>query len=390
MRNSSGTIGWRWAIVGQLAIGILLVGACKGDDPEAEAVGAVQGPKVDSIVVMDSSSVRLAGIELVEVAPVLTNRLVANGTIAFDEDQAAIVAPRTEGRIVRVMADLGTAVKAGQVLAVLESPDVAATRADLASAEARLEVARRNHEREQALFRDKISSERETLEAEGAYRVALADFNGASSRLASLGADRGEGATYSILSPLGGVVVERSARPGELAGPANNLFTVADLSRVWITTDIYETDLPRVRRGALATVEPTGLVGRRFSGRVTYAGGVIDPTSRTFKVRVEVANNGFDLRPGMYGTVAIETPAGPADDLEVPEIAVQDLNDKQVVFVATGEPGRFIVREVVVGTGASEGRVAIRSGLVAGERVVGNGAFQLKAEILKASFAEEE
>jgi multidrug efflux pump subunit AcrA (membrane-fusion protein) len=119
---------------------------------------------------------------------------------------------------------------------------------------------------------------------------------------------------------------------------------------------------------------------------------VVDPQSRTFKVRVEVENEALRLRPGMFATVRIDAPPAPgaASRPVVPETAVQELNGKQVVFVATASPGRYAVRPVTLGPTAGEGRVTVASGLRAGERIVGTGAFQLKAELTKASFGEEE
>jgi cobalt-zinc-cadmium efflux system membrane fusion protein len=366
--------------------------ACGGREEPAEAAPATTTATAaapDSVVALDSAAVRLAGIELVPVTTAGGDYLSANGTIAFDEDRAATVAPRTEGRVVRVLADLGESVRQGQTLALIESADVGQTRGEIASAQARMDVAKKNYEREKRLFEEKISSEKEMLEAEGEYRVALADYNSALARLRSVGAGAGQGATYALVAPVGGVVVERSARPGEVVGPEKNLFTVADLTHLWITTDVYESDLARVRKGAQATVTPRALGSASFPGKVTYAGGVVDPESRTFKVRVEVENESGRLRPGMYATVQIRTAAGGSGQIVVPEIAVQEVNGAQVVFVAGSQPGRFTVRPVTVGSPAGEGRLAIMQGLRAGERVVGKGAFQLKAELTKASFGEE-
>src|SRR6185437_3593423 len=137
-----------------------------------------------------------------------------------------------------------------------------------------------------------------------------------------------------------GVVVERNASPGQSVGPSTNLFTVADLRNVWITVDVYETDLARVRQGAAAIVSPTAFQSEQFPGRVTFAGGVVDTASRTFKVRVEVDNPNLRLRPGMFAQVRVPDVARAAitGPIVIPEIAVQEVNGKQVVFVASGAP----------------------------------------------------
>ena len=127
-------------------------------------------------------------------------------------------------------------------------------------------------------------------------------------------------------------------------------------------------------------------------GRVTYAGGVVDTSSHTFKVRVEVANSARRLRPGMFAQVRIQTAgtAASSQTLSVPEVAVQEINGKQVVFVATASPNKFVVRPVILGPRAGGGMVIVTQGLTAGENIVIKGAFQLKAELTKASFGEGE
>ena len=127
-----------------------------------------------------------------------------------------------------------------------------------------------------------------------------------------------------------------------------------------------------------------------FTGRVTFAGGVVDAASRTFKVRVELGNSELRLRPGMFAQVRIDAPAGTdrSGAVVVPEVAVQEIEGNQVVFVAGELPGQFISRRVTLGSGAAGGMVTITSGVRSGEQLVGKGAFQLKAEILKASFGE--
>jgi cobalt-zinc-cadmium efflux system membrane fusion protein len=318
--------------------------------------------------------------------------LVANGTIAFDENRVSVVAPRAEGRIVNVRTDLGQQVREGTPVASMLSPDVGQARGDLDRARATVDVARRNYEREKRLFEQSISPEKEMLDAEVAYRTAEADVRSAAARLESLGATNGQGASYSLLSPISGTVVARNAMPGQLAGPETNLFTIADLRNVWITVDVYSGDLARVRHGALATVTSGALPGENFIGHVTYAGGIVDPSSRTFKVRVEVENARLRLRPGVYAQVRIESAeaASNTGPITVPEIAVQDLDGTKVVFVAGAVPGRYVVRSIVLGSAVEGGVVAVQSGLVVGERVVTRGAFQLKAELTKASFGEKE
>ncbi len=391
------------AMLAVLALGALSQ-ACggKAGEPTAEApksAGAEteEASKVGpgSVVILDAEALRLAGIELAAAVAPGASGLVANGTVAYDANRVSIVAPRAEGRVTAVRADLGQAVRPGDVLAILESSDVGETRGQVARSSAGLEVAKQAYERERSLYEQHVSSQKEMLEAKAVYLSAQADYEAATARARALGASVGAGAAFPLASPLAGTVVERHATPGQIAGPETPLFTIADLRDLWIEVDVYEADADRVRNGASAAVTTRAIPGETFMGRVTYAGGIVDAASRTVKVRVEVDNRQGRLRPGMYAEARIEAPSGGASakDAElvaVPEIAVQDLAGQTVVFVP-GEPaGHFIARAVSVGSRLEGGLVIVTKGIRTGERIVVQGAFQLKSELLKASFGDDD
>lgn len=357
-----------------------------------EAGEAAESAAPDSVVTLDSTSLRIADISLHTVGNGGAGGLIVNGTITYDANRVSLIAPRADGRVVQVRADVGQPVRAGAPLAILSSPEIGRTQGELEEARARLEVARQNYEREKRLYEQSISSQKAVIEAEGEYRSAQAAYNSALAQLRAFGATAGDDGTYALVSPISGTVVERNATPGQIAGPETNLFTVADLRRVWITADVYESDLAHVRNGAAAEVSPQALPGRTFAGRVTYAGGVVDPDSRTFKVRIVVENPQMVLRPGMFAQVSIETTGagtGTTGPSVIPELAIQDLNGTPVVFVALGS-GRFVARRITVGARTGGGRVTVLSGLQAGQQIVVDGAFRLKAELTKASFGVDE
>lgn len=382
------------AVVAVLLVAILWLFA-RRVAPPAETVPssadrADSATAADSVVRLDSVSQRLAGVELTTVAESGTSGLIANGTITYDANRVSIIAPLVEARVVNVRADLGQAVRAGAVLATLESAEIGQTRGDLERARVNVDVAQRNYTREKRLYDEQISPQKELLDAEGTLKTAEADYNSALAKLRAVGASEGDGAFFGLSTPLSGAVVERNASPGQRVGPSTTLFTVADLRHVWISVDVYEGDLTRVRTGAVAVVSPTAYPGETFRGRVTYAGGIVDSASHTFKVRLEVENAAGRLRPGMFAQVRIETPiTGGAGAIAIPEAAVQDLDGQQVVFVAGGEAGTYVVRTVTLGPRAGNGLVVIATGLTAGEHVVTKGAFQLKSELTKARFGEE-
>jgi len=384
----------RWiAVAGGIAGLLVIVWAVarRGDGvAHAETEGAESEAAVDTFVIIDSAAQRFIGIALVPATEAAAEALVANGTITYDANRASVVAPRAEGRVLAVRTDLGQHVAAGSVLAVLESPEVGQIQGEWERARATLELARQNYEREQRLFEQLVSSRKELLEAESAFRSAQADFNSAATRLRAFGAATDASGTFRLLAPIGGTVVERAAMPGQIAGPSTVLFTIADMRRLWITVDVYEMDAARVRSGVRAWVMPRAIPGERFAGRVSFAGAIVDTVSRTVKVRVDIDNANLRLKPGMFAQVQFDVPASTQGVIVVPESAVQDLNGTPVVFVPGAVPGQFVTREVSVGPRRPGGMVAVMSGLQRGNMVVARGAFQLKSELLKATFGDDD
>ena len=392
IRNLLKSARARWKITAAVAGAVLaaLAFMLPGEKPAPAPERTESSHAADSVVVLDSTARRLAGIEVLAATAQGPSSLTANGTITYDANRVSMISSRVDARVVTVRADLGQAVSAGSVLAILASAEVGRTRGDLERAQANLDIARRNLERERRLFAQQITPQKELLEAEGLYRSALADVQSARASLSAVGAAGGNGGTFSLSTPINGVVVERNASPGQSVGPSTNLFIVADLRELWITVDVYEKDLPRIREGAAATVLPVALNGESFMGRVTYAGGIVDTASRTFKVRVEVANSNLRLRPGMFAQVRIATVGGGTQgSLSIPETAIQDINGRPAVFLQDGPAGRYVARTVAVGQKNGDGTITV-AGIQAGELVVVKGAFQLKSELTKASFAEDE
>jgi hypothetical protein len=188
-----------------------------------------------------------------------------------------------------------------------------------------------------------------------------------------------DNATASVPAPIDGVVTERFANVGLNVDPTTRLFTVVDLSNVWVVADVYERDLQRVREGTRATVTMTAYPDRPLEGRISFIDPQLTTTTRTAKIRVEVANPRGDLRLGMYTDVAIASP-GATSVLSVPKDAVQSVGDRQVVYVASAtDPTGFVEREVRAGRAFGE-RIEVLAGLTVGDSVVSKGSFFVRAE----------
>ncbi|GMV09877.1 MAG: hemolysin D [Gemmatimonadota bacterium] len=389
------TLSWLTGLLSAIAIA-----SCGGGAPESAVDSGDSSPSGDSakesraggpdedVVTLDSTALRLGGIAIDTVATITTSGLPVTGTITYDANRVSHVGSRTEGRITGLRAELGARVRRGQLLALLESPDVGQIRADEREAEELVKIAEENFAREQRLAIQGISSRKELLDAEAELRRMQASLRSARTRLQVLGAGHGTGGQFGISAPFAGVIVARDASVGEMASPADTLFTVADLSRVWIELDIFERDLTRIREGQSVAVRTAAYPDRTFEGRIVYVGSVLDATRRTVRARVEIPNTDGALKPGMFANASIQVGAGGPIVVVVPREAVQEVEGRQVVFVPGTNAGEFRTQDVEVGESIDGGRVTIRSGLRLGSRIVTRGAFALRSELAKSDIGE--
>jgi cobalt-zinc-cadmium efflux system membrane fusion protein len=315
-------------------------------------------------------------------------QITVTATIQANQDKLAHVAPRVPGRIVKVSASLGDHVKPGQALAMLDSIELGEARSAWLQAASEAAVADAGFARAQRLNADSIIPEKDYLRARAEHQKAQAALRAAADRLRMMGVnpEKLAGSTFPLTAPFAGTVIEKKAVLGELAPVDQSLFTVADLSTLWIEADLFEKDLAKVRPGMQASVTVTAYPGEVFKGRLTYISSVVDKGSRTVKARVEVPNPDGRLKPEMFATAAIQTGSA-TKALLLPEDAVLLVQGQPTVFVATNGGFAFVPRAVEVGERA-QGRIVIRSGVAAGESVVVRGAYALKARLLKSQIGD--
>ncbi len=353
----------------------------------------------EGAVRLDPEAAAAAGIRTDAVGlRALLPQMQTTGQVDFNQNRLAHVGPRTEGRVAEVRADLGAKLSAGEIVAVIDSVELGRARAEFLGARANREVTEAALAREEALVAEKISSQAEVLRARAAFQQSRAQESAAAETLRVLGLSSQEVSSLQfgaatpgqlpLRSPFQGTLVERHLQLGEFVTQADTLFTVADLSSLWIWIDVYERDLARVHLGDLAAVEAAGYPGRSWTGEVTYLRDTVDPDTRTVRARIEVANADGALRPQMFVTVGLSDPhhddaVGGADVLAVPSSAVQRRGGRTVVYVEE-EPGHFEERAVELGH-QSAGFSEVLSGLTSGERVVTAGAFVLKTEASRES-----
>jgi len=328
----------------------------------------------------------------VVVAPARKQRLAgaisATGKVEANADKIAHVSPRISGKIVSVKSSLGDSVSAGQVLVTLDSVELGEALNRYHQSKTKLALAQSNMDRIKTLVDKKIAARKEILQAETDYKTAQTELHTDEERLslygvsvADLQGERHKKPRLPVRSPIGGIITEKHAIVGELSDPAKSLYTVADLSSVWVLVDIHEKDLAKVRRGQAATVIVGAFPDQKFRGRITYLADLVDEATRTVKARVEVANPGRKLKPEMFATVELALAADSPPVLAVAEEAVQELDGKKLVFVAENET-EFEPRAIELGR-ASGGMVEVVSGLKEGEHYAVKGAFILKSELKK-------
>jgi cobalt-zinc-cadmium efflux system membrane fusion protein len=337
--------------------------------------------------VLKKNPITTAGVVETKLAP----DLQVVGSVTYDQDHFALVGPLVPGRIVSLKAAVGDTVKVGQVLAIVESAEVGEAQADLLSARARAGAAEKNALREQELAEKRISSEREREVAEAQAGSESAGVRAALERLRAFGVGSGEidalqkggnGGRVPLRSPIAGTVVRRKVTLGQAVERATDAFEVANLSRLWVLLDLYEKDLRNVQVGQGVELRSEGAPGEVFKARVAYVNSLIDMQTRTATVRIEIEHFDGRLRPGQFVTARLLGDGHNVanDVLAVPRKAVETIEGKTMVFRKSGQGFEPVPIELGVTSGDL---VEVRSGLVAGDEVVVDGAFLLKSELLR-------
>ena len=339
---------------------------------------------------LNADEIRRAGIKVEPIEATQRAETIATfGTVGANRNRFARVTSPVAGRLVSIAVDLGAQVPAGALLATLESPELAEARTTYQQAQTELDLARTNFERAQKLSQDGSIAQKDLLRTRSDYERARAALTAVDAKLTTLGVAAvtpggSSPAFLAVNAPVAGTVVERTAVLGEYAQAYQALFTVADLSTVWVETNLYDRDLADVAVGALATVTVGAYPDQRFDGKVTYIGNILDKDTRTAVARVEVANVDGRLKPGLFANVEIEKSQRRAA-LRVPENALVLLQGQMTSFVA--HDGGFEPRPVEIGE-RNGGMIVIKSGLEAGDQVVVAGAYALKARLLKSQIGD--
>ncbi|MBI5508910.1 MAG: efflux RND transporter periplasmic adaptor subunit [Deltaproteobacteria bacterium] len=355
----------------------------RGGRPAAEV--ADDGAPADGTKVRfkTKETARLAGLGFarVEERP-RRSELTTTARVVYDAARVAQINARSPGVVRAIRADVGSQVRVGAPLAVIDSAGVGADQSRAQAARSRVQVAEAGHARVATLHAEGIAAQREVLAARQELETARAELAAAQAALGMVGGTADGAARYALTTPIAGVVTERHAALGRLVDTEATLFEVVDTSVMWAELDIPEAELPRVAVGQTVVLSVDGLADRERSGTLSYLAPAIDLQTRTVKGRVALANADGGLRANMFGRATISVTA-PRPALMVPRAAVQRARSAQLVFVRLFED-QFEARRVQVGQ-ADGALLEVTGRLQPGDEVVTDGSFLLKTETLKES-----
>ena len=378
--------------------------------PEALCAECIRDPKTHGAVpggvkvcrqplpTVKLASAKLAGQVGIQTAEVTeeehAHKLAANAETAYDANRYADITPRVTGFLREVRADLGRAVKLGEVLAVVDSAEVSGAKAQYITAQAAVGLAQVTYDRTKSLAQSGSVAAKSELEALTALNQAkassldaeqkLRNFGFDEARLARIVKDNDTKSFLNVVAPLDGVVVVRHAVKGEPVQATTQLFAVTDTSKMWLWIDVYESDIAAVKPGQKVAFAVSGSDEAAFSGTVNWIGTEVNQQTRTTRVRAELANPDGRLRANQFGQAEIQV-GDEHKAVIVPKVAVQRKDNVDVVFLPEEEGGVYRPQRVLTKPTDRGDVLEVAWGLKPGQRVVTKGAFLLKTEIMKGA-----
>lgn len=366
-------------------VGVALLLALAGCGKSEEKTAAAEAPVDPNMVELTpelQSKIKLATASNADIREVLR----IPGSIHVDEQRVARMGAPVTGRITDIDVVLGQDVQQGQLLATLNSTELAQHQLTYIKAMQQIALQTKAVERAKLLLEADVIGNAELLRREAELSAAQADFNAARDQLLILGMSEKAIAQISrasqikslssVSARLAGTVISRKVNLGQVVQPAEELFIVADLSHVWAVAEVPEQQIELIQEGEEVTIEIPALGNKEYTGKLIYVGDVVNPKTRTVTVRTDLKNTDHDIKPDMLVSMLVQSK--PTPRLSVPVQALVREEDRDHVFVQIA-PNKYRLREVVVGP-EYDGRVAIVSGVSEGETVVGEGAFHVNNE----------
>lgn len=385
--NSYNKPGTLWALI---FLAIVLLGGCSKSDTTAQKAKQPAVPRADPMEVQITPEMaKHFQIEAARMAEVSVIQKVA-GRIEANEQRTMRIGSSVTGRITQVLAEVGDRVKAGQPLARLSSPELTSAQLSFLRALSATKLAERSVERAQQLVTADVIGNAELQRREVELSVARAELRAATDQLRLIGLNDqtiqllretgGLASEVAITASRTGVVVERKVSQGQVAQPGDPLFTIADLSNVWVVGALPEQDANSVKLNQQVEVEVPALGTQKLKGRIVFISDTVQPDTRTVPIRTAVDNPRFELKPQMLATLHLN--GAYVKQLAIPAAAVVRENDKDYVFVKVGE-NRYRLTEVQLDPAAGELR-PVRKGIDEGTPIVVDGSFHLNSQRKRA------
>jgi cobalt-zinc-cadmium efflux system membrane fusion protein len=377
-------------------LGFVVAGCTREQKEEASAEPEAMAGR-EHTVTLTTESLKEIGLTLsiAEIQPLGGNMTVPAKLIP-NQDFEAQVGSLVQGRVQKVMANVGDAVKEGQELMHIEGLEVGEIKSNFIKTRAQLKYAEANYQRQKTLLEQKVGSQKSFLEAQSEYDKAFAEFNAEDKRIHSIGltdddllrfvehgspeSDSHSGGVLPIKAPIAGIVVERNVVIGQLVDGSTTAFRIVNTSILWADGQVYEKDVPRLSGKPEITLSVTAFPGEDFSGRIIYVSPVVDEQTRTITIRALIPNRKGRLKPQMFGELHVPI-GGTTECLIIPAESILKDNDESYVFVATSDT-TFKRRAVSLGA-TCDSMVEVKEGIKVGEKVVTKGSFQLKSELMK-------
>lgn len=351
------------------------------------ATASTEAKAEEDLIKLNAIELQQSGVTIAKVTKQsIQDQFSFTANILANQNKLAHVTPRIEGKLSKVIANLGDHVKTGQTLAEIDSIQMGEARAQFRSSKTDVALTQANFDRISKLYEDKVVPQKQFIESQSALERAKSALYADSERLRMYGGlGQPSGSTYVLKAPFNGIVIEKNAVIGELANPANTIFTIADMSTVWIDADVPERDLQYLELGKTASVTVTAYPDEVFTGKVSYISSVVDKTTRTVKARIELPNLDQKLRIDMFAKVVLNH-SGTKEVLVVPNTSVVMVQGIPNVYIS--EDSGFKARAVELGARYNE-YVEIKNGLTENESVVQAGVYALKARQLKSQISDE-
>lgn len=338
------------------------------------------GHEEEGVVKLNADQIKAAGITVTKIGQGgLAKEVSVPGRIITAADRMAKVVPRVGGIVIEAKKNLGDAVEKGEILALIESREVAEAIAEHQAAKESKELTNTIYLREKEYWEKRVIPQKNYLDAQNDLQEANINLNLTKQKLQALGHDGDANNTRfdRLKSPLAGRIIARELTLGEYVDGTHEAFTVADLSVLWVEIAVAPNDLPFVSEGQAVAIS-AGV--KKAEGKLIFLSPAIDPETRTAKAIVELDNAKGEWRPGEFANAAIATASHEAS-ITIPKDAVQNIEGQNVVFVQTAEG----FEKRLVSLGREDSRNAeIISGLKAGESIAASGTFTLKAELGKS------